>query len=73
MGFRLRDRPGPADNGLMPIHRTDGQAVAECPRCDAAFTGADVEEVERWMAAHWRVHDGEIGCGRRAPVDRIGD
>ncbi|MBS9535326.1 hypothetical protein KIH27_17205 [Mycobacterium sp. M1] len=50
----------------MPIHEApDGQTVAECPRCDERFTAEDAEAAKAWMAAHWRVHNGEIGCGRR--------
>ncbi|MEB3020499.1 hypothetical protein [[Mycobacterium] crassicus] len=51
----------------MPVHPApDGGAVAECLRCDTRVTLADVDAADRWLQAHWRVHDGEIGCGRRA-------
>lgn len=58
-----------AQNGAMSIRPTsDGQLVAECPRCDATVATLDAEWAAQWMAAHWRIHDGEIGCGRRGPV-----
>lgn len=50
----------------MPVFETpDGGAVAECPRCDDRAAVVDIEAAKQWLAAHWRVHDGEIGCGRR--------
>lgn len=52
----------------MPIRQLPGGTVAECPRCDARSAVGDDAAARAWMAAHWRVHDAEIGCGRKTPA-----